>query len=285
MNAVLIEPDGSWTLRGHRWAAEGLELMLLAEPDAVIGHLRRWEERDWWYDEIWAEGGIVVDAGRRDLTFFGGYELVRTIPMRRRYLDVLGVVWAGWRVRWAWRRTADILDPVGLAAWPAEGPARLPLEWGGTGGPPRPQLDVYCHALSVRDSAGTLRLYWGPRRAVRAVLAAGPAVVTGTGPGQPRLTWPDPATWGDGAHVDLRTRTLTYWSIDGMVWPDPADAWPGWRLRFDEDRYENQVAECGGALVMPGPPLPETIEEMTSAAERLKIPSSQREFIGSALRL
>jgi hypothetical protein len=129
MNAVIIEPDGSWTLRGHRLAAEGLDVTLLAEPDAVIAYLRRWEERDWWYDEIWAEGGIVVDASTRELAFFGGCELVRTIPMRRRYLDVLGAVWAGWRVRWAWRRTADILGAIGLAAHPAGGAARPPVEW------------------------------------------------------------------------------------------------------------------------------------------------------------
>jgi hypothetical protein len=70
-----------------------------------------------------------------------------------------------------------------------------------------------------------------------------------------------------------------------MVWPDPGDAWPGWRVRFEEDRYENQVAECGGALVMPGPSLSETIAEMTSAAGRLMLSPGQREFIGSALRL
>jgi hypothetical protein len=285
MNAVIIEPDGSWTLRGHRFAAGGLDVMLLADPDAVLASLRRWEERDWWYDEVWAEGGILVNAGSRELTFFGGYELVRTIPYRRRYLDVLSVVWADWQVRWAWRRTVDILDAVGLAAYPADAVARPQMEWGGVDGTLRPHLEVYCHVLSVREAAGTLRLNWAPRRTVRALLTAGPGALATTGPGQPGLTWPDPGTWGDGAHVDLTTRTLTYWSIDGMVWPGPGDAWRGWQLRFDEDRYENQVAEFGGALVMPGPPLSQTIAEMTSAADRLMLSPGQRELIGSALRL
>jgi hypothetical protein len=41
---VIIEPDGSWTLRGSRWAAEFLDVELLDDPDTVISRLRDWPE-------------------------------------------------------------------------------------------------------------------------------------------------------------------------------------------------------------------------------------------------
>jgi hypothetical protein len=285
MNVVIIEPDRSWTLRGHSWAAEYLDVDLLNEPEAVVANLRQYEERDWWYDEIFAEGGVVVDVGTRELVCFGGYELVRTIPMHRRYLEVLGAVWAGWQVRWAWRRQAGILGAVGLADHPA-GRERLPLEWADKGNVADSWPDLYDHVLSVRDPAGNLRLHLARRRAVRDVLVAGPAIAGTTGAGRATLALPDPGTWGDGAHIDLGTRSLTYWTRDGLVPPPDLDStWPGWQLRFDQDRYENQVAECGGALVMPEPPLGETVAAMIDAIGRLRMPPPRREFIECALRL
>lgn len=285
MNAVIIEADRSWTLRGHSWGAEYLDVDLLNEPDAVIAHLRDYQVRDWWYDEIFAEGGVVVDAGTRELVCFGGFELVRTIPMHRRYLEVLAAVWAGWRVRWAWRRQADILGAIDLVDGPADR-HRLPLEWADKGNVADSWPDLYNHVLSVRDPAGKLRLHLARRRAVRDVLVAGPAIVGTAGPGRATLAQPDPGTWGDGAHIDLGNRTLTYWTRDGLVPPPDLDStWPGWQLRFDQDRYENQVAECGGALVMPEPPVGETVAAMIDAVGRLSMRPPRREFIERALRL
>jgi len=286
MNAVIIEPDGSWTLRGHRWAAEDLDLMLLQEPDAVIASLRTWEECDWFYDDVWAEGGVLVNAGPRELVFFGGFTLVRTIPMRRRYVELLGAVWAGWQVRWAWRHTADILGPVGLTPdRPDLGPA-LPVEWVDAGRATAPSADLYGHVLSVRDPAGKLRLYRARHWALRQVLTAGQGILVRIGPGRATLALPDPASWGDGAHIDVSSRSVACWSRDGLLPPPELDRdWPGWRLRFDEDRYENQVAECGGALVMPEQPLEQTVAEMIDSIARMPMPADKREFIETALRL
>jgi hypothetical protein len=283
---VIIEPDGSCTLRGDNGGAEFLDLILLDEPDAVIASLRSWRERDWWYEHPWDEGGVLVNLGTRELVFFGGFTLVRTIPMRRRYVQALGAVWAGWQVRWAWRHTADILDPIGLAPEPFDVPLP-PAEWADAGLTKVPSTDRYGHLLSVRDPAGNLRLHWAPHWGLRQTLTAGPAILSRIGPGGTRLTLPDPVTWGDGAHIDLNARSLACWSRDGLQPPPDLDrTWPGWRLSLDDDRYENQVAQCGGALVMAEPPLEQTISEMIDSLGWLYVPPSpgERVFIETALR-
>lgn len=83
----------------------------------------------------------------------------------------------------------------------------------------------------------------------------------------------------------MSARTLVYWTVHGMVpLPDPAAAWPGWQLRFDEDRYENQVAGCDGALLMPGPSPEEVVAEMADSVSRLYLAPRERDFIRAALR-
>lgn len=188
MNAVIVEQDGSWTLQGHPRAAEFLDVTLRNEPEAVVSHLRIWEKCEWLYDEVFAEGGVLVNAPTRELVFFGGIELVRTIPMRRKYLEVLAAVWAGWRVRWAWHRTADILGAVGLAASYSLIDPSQPVQWDDAPGGP-----VLYHR--VRDRAGKLRLHRARHRAVRQVLVAGPAILNTIGPGRQTLALPDPMSW------------------------------------------------------------------------------------------
>ena len=65
-----------------------------------------------WFDEVWAEGGVVVDWDNRTLLLFGGEDIVSDISLRRLSLKLLAVVWQNWKIKWTYEEIADIADYV-----------------------------------------------------------------------------------------------------------------------------------------------------------------------------
>jgi len=66
-----------------------------------------------WLDDVWAEGGAVLDLDRKHFLLYGGEDVLNDVPLRRVYLEWLGRVWNGWTVRWACEGIADLADYVG----------------------------------------------------------------------------------------------------------------------------------------------------------------------------
>ncbi|HEY8480553.1 MAG TPA: hypothetical protein VIL71_12040 [Spirillospora sp.] len=73
-----------------------------------------------------------------------------------------------------------------------------------------------------------------------------------------------------GLHVDVPARTAGVWvgtSCTGLV-PALDELWPGWRVEFWEDRYEEQLARCEGAVTVPAHDPVAALDEVMSALER-----------------
>ena len=47
------------------------------------------------------------------LLFYGGADVLHDVPLRRVYLQMLGRVWHGWQIAWAFEGIADVADYVG----------------------------------------------------------------------------------------------------------------------------------------------------------------------------
>jgi hypothetical protein len=61
-------------------------------------------------DDVWAEGGAILDHDRRALLLFGGEDISYDVPTRRLYLRLLSHAWSGWEVRWAYEGVCDLAD-------------------------------------------------------------------------------------------------------------------------------------------------------------------------------
>jgi hypothetical protein len=95
-NFVLVEPDG-WRLFYSHWAGCRMLDALIGGPTLAIRYINALEQVDWWTDELWADGGAVVDLTTRTLKFFGE-ELTSHVPERRAVMRVLPLLWPDFTV-------------------------------------------------------------------------------------------------------------------------------------------------------------------------------------------
>jgi hypothetical protein len=124
-NFVLIDKDG---LRLHysHWGADRVCSMLVAGPDAASRFIAAQHlcdpEREW-LDDIWGEGGAVVDHTTRRLVFFGD-QLMLELPPKRAFMALLSLTWPGWTTQWAYDGVGDLAAASAPTAVATSNPPR-----------------------------------------------------------------------------------------------------------------------------------------------------------------
>lgn len=243
-NFVIVK-DGDWQLYYSHWAGCRILDALIGGPDLALRYaqaLRRCA-RDQWVDPLWADGGAVVDLDRRRVLFFGD-ELMVEMAERRALMEVLAAVWPGYSIGWAYDGTTELAGYVGAelppCAWDMRPGLRLARD-----------RNALCHLVSVVDAAGQIRmwpLWWHLSKAWH-----GPALVDRLpGRGVRSLTW---GTIPEGGlHIDVPRKALGAWqTADTMgIFQALPQLWDGWQAECWEDRFEEQVRRCQGALRIPG---------------------------------
>jgi hypothetical protein len=242
-NLVIVERDG-WSLHYSHWGGARMLDALAFGPNFALRYIRshRLCARDEWTDALWADGGALVDVDQHRLLFFGD-ELMSTMAERRAMLEVLAMTWPGYSLGWAYGGTDEIAAYVG---------AECHWEVGRTG----QQLklargrDGLCQVVSVVGADGILRLWplsWGYSAAW-----LGPSLLNrlpGKGIGRTRREMiPE-----SGVHIDVPKQQVGAWvTTEARGLCDLLqDRWPGWQTDFWEDRYEEQIRRCAGALRVP----------------------------------
>ena len=242
-NFVIVR-DKDWQLYYSHWAGCRMLDALVGGPELALRYAQSLRQcaKDEWVDPIWADGGAVVDLDRRRLLFFGDGLMVE-MPERRALMSVLAAVWPDYAICWAYDGTAELAGYVG-----AELP---PHDWD-----KQPKLrlardrNALCHLVSVVDAEGQLRmwpLWWHLSKAWH-----GPALLDKLpGRGVRSLTLgkiPE-----GGVHIDVPRKTLGAWqTADTMgFFQALPDLWGGWQTECWEDRFEEQVIRCNGALRVP----------------------------------
>ncbi|MFA7511928.1 MAG: hypothetical protein WCZ29_15735 [Mycolicibacterium vanbaalenii] len=240
-NIVLVDHDG-WQLRYSHWAGCRMLDALLAGPEMATRYILAQETSEFWTDDLWSDGGLLLDLVAHRLLFFGE-EIMTRMNERRAMFQVLEILWSGYSISWAYGATAEIAAYVG---------ARIPL----CDNPSRPELktaadaDRLHHLVTVTSGNGRVRawpLWWGSSAAWH-----GPQLLDmlpGTGKSSLRLgILPE-----SGVHIDETNETVGVWVTNpnpGLVWWLP-QLWPGWRAEFWEDRYEEQLRRCGPLITAP----------------------------------
>lgn len=242
-NIVLVDHDG-WQLRYSHWGGCRLLDALLAGPELATRYILAQQTSDFWTDELWSDGGLVLDLVEHRLLFFGE-ELMSTVNERRALFAVLEMLWPGYSISWAYGATAEIAAyvgaPVPLRDIPSEPELRLTKD----------PAHLH-HLVTVIDRMGRARawpLCWGSSAAWH-----GPKVLEMLpGPGEPSLQMeilPE-----SGVYINVPNKTLGVWMnqpIPGLLRWLPR-LWPGWKTEFWEDRFDEQFRRCGSQIKAPAP--------------------------------
>ncbi|MCB9521412.1 MAG: hypothetical protein H6708_31545 [Kofleriaceae bacterium] len=197
-----------------------------------------------WLDEVWAEGGVVLDHDRRLLLFWGGEDLEYDIAERRVFLALMRGPWRGWDVRWAYEGIADLADACGVPR------ARVLVDRADDAGPidlAAPEDPSWVSgAVSARLDDGTIRIF--PLDSHRPMIVRADAVRAAAAVGRDELHLPElPSA---GTHVDLVRGTIELWYAHpaAEVGARLARHVPELRLIDHRDRFEAQLDACAGTL-------------------------------------
>src|SRR5688572_33088903 len=109
-NLIVID-GGQRELYYSHWAANRLDCDLFWGPAIATAFARRQRsEADGaeLLDEVWAEGGAIIDHATRTLCWYGGQRASYDIPYRRVLLRMMRELWPGWTVRWAAQGIFDL---------------------------------------------------------------------------------------------------------------------------------------------------------------------------------
>ena len=243
-NFVIVK-DQDWQVYYSHWAGCRMLDALIGGPDLALRYvesLRACAKNDW-VDPLWADGGALVDLDRRRLLFFGDGLMV-SMPERRAMMAVLAAMWPGYAIGWAYDGTIELAGYVGanlrLQSWDDRPGIKLADD-----------LTAMCHLVSVVDAAGRVRmwpLWWGDLNKAW----HGPALLDLLpGRGLRRVALgkiPE-----GGVHIDVSRKTVGVWeTADAMgIFRALPHLWSGWTAECWEDRFDEQVLGCKGALRVP----------------------------------
>jgi hypothetical protein len=242
-NFVIVK-DQEWQLYYSHWGGCRMLDALIGGPELALRYARslRRCEKDEWTAPSWCDGGALVDFDRHRVLFFGDSFMVE-MPARRAVMSVLPALWPDYTIGWAYDGTTELAGYVGaeLGPDPWDQKPTLRLARG---------RNHMCHLVSVVGFDGQLRfwpLWWHLSKAWH-----GPALLDklpGTGITRIKLgKIPE-----GGVHIDVPRKTLGAWqTADTMGFFQALPGlWSGWRTECWDDRYENHVEACGGALRVP----------------------------------
>lgn len=256
-NLIIVE-HREYTLYYSHWCANTLTRDLFWGPEHAISFVsaQRAVDETGWLDDVWAEGGAVVDCDHQVLLLFGGEDILYDVPLRRVYLAMLRQVYRGWEVRWAHEGIAEIADYVGyprdlvLSAKPDNSTSDTSLS-------PPEQLEWTGLVGSFRTVDGQLELF-PLHSGVEHYLLAGPTLLDKRERAKPVDRVPLDQWLGyefptGGFHVDVPAKRVEYWAANDL--PDTAwrvsQRWPSWKVTWHRDAFEWQLKATSGKLQFP----------------------------------
>jgi hypothetical protein len=241
-NLVVVDDDG-WRLYYSHWVANGIYRRLAAGPDAALAFVRAQspaDPRDGWLDDVWSEGGALIDVPARRLLWYGNDWMIE-LPAWRVFRRVLAETWPGWRVDWAYDGIGDLAAHVGVDR-------------------------AVVRNLSEDRFAAAPYVSYDLDELVRPDDAELPANEQGS---YTLLTVRTDrlAAWvlseNDECQLAWLGPVWTHAVCPGLL---PLDRrWPGWTVTFWRDGYEHQLAAAGGAVTVPACDEAAALDQLTGA--------------------
>src|SRR5689334_9883307 len=93
---LIIVKDNGYDIYYSHWCANTLPTDMFWGPEHGINFIKnqkKVEPENGWLDDIWAEGGAVIDLDKKVFLLYGGEDILYNIPLRRLYLKLINQVW------------------------------------------------------------------------------------------------------------------------------------------------------------------------------------------------
>jgi hypothetical protein len=207
------------------------------------------DNRDDWLDEVWCEGGAVIDQDRQLLLWFGGEDIMHDVPLRRAHTALMQHLWTNWSIRWSYGAIAELGEYLDF---PAEKfLSDLELD-------PAESFRILHEYPEDNDTLLTVRKD-GDTSATRVSgdeesleLGENQAEILLGFPRKPHLSWTGEMPTG-GVHIDLDNRTIYYWRADpaAAIEERVRRAWPSWQTEWLADKFARHLQIAGMNVHLP----------------------------------
>jgi hypothetical protein len=258
---LIIATKDAYELYYNHWCANTLTEDLFWGAERAVEFIRKQkkvDEVDGWLDNIWAEGGCVVDEDKKVLLIFGGEDIMYDIPLRRIYLKLLAIVWDGWDIRWAYEGIADLADYVG---YPRENvisedkDRELDISFN-----PPEEKEWVSGICSIEADDNDIMIFPLGRN-VEEYLIYGPVILRkidkSIAYNKFQLSdWTSDFPTG-GFHINLIERTIDFWSAfdSAGLLNSLQNEWTGWKINWNQDKYEKQIMASKNSINLQMPSL------------------------------
>ena len=275
-NLIIIE-NGEKKVYYDHWIAINLDRTLFWDFTFVLEYIKAQERvgDEMWLDELFAEGGAVVDVDKKYLLWFACGDVGRFVPYRRKFLELQRKIWEGWEVEWASRGVVDMAEYVGYPKenvlndfrWDEEN-RRLKM--------PKAKRDIDGIGSWIDRSSDT-KLYPYNWHHAKDYLELG-AEIFEIMRNAKSFSELNLAKWRCefpkcGFVIDDKKRLIEFWEVAPCA--DTVNRlkaiWDDWEIVWHQDNYEFQLNKLNGKLVFPKTSERKILQEIE---ERLLVPKT-----------
>ena len=248
-NLVILR-NAEWQLFYDHWCANRLDIELFWGPLLATSFIEQrapLPDKNDWLDEVWCEGGVILDEDAQLLTWFGGEDIEDDIPLRRVFFELMKRQWPDWQLRWAEGGIVELGCYLGLSAEKflvnrkPSGGFRVLTEY----------IEDNDVLLTVKQKGVTLvtRMSGDEESLEFGASQLGELLHF---PLTESLVWLGYMPTG-GVHIDVDTHNLSYW------WANPvpaieeriSQAWNGWHAKWLHDRFEEHLNLASANIKLP----------------------------------
>ncbi len=217
------------------WGAQKVTRDFFFGPDMAIAVVRSTAVTDQLLDDVWAEGGAVINLDRKRLRLWGGEDVGFDIGQRELWLELLALSWPDWDVAWADHGIFELADQIGIPRTDVRGKGFEAFEPNESSGLNLDHSGSPDSFVTLRNENGQLNDFLldpepesliaeGPRLLEMLKAHAESAIPKEDDPLWPHL----------GIYFDVNSKSM--WMSYGSTFdPDVDEAvsriWPGWAVR------------------------------------------------------
>jgi hypothetical protein len=264
---LIIVRNKSYELYYSHWCANTLPKDLFWGEQYAIKFIEMQTKVDesGWLDDVWAEGGAILDLDKKKLIIYGGEDILYDIPLRNLYLKLMRNTWYEWEIQWAYEGIIDLATYVG---YPKEKVLTsseddindLSLA------PPEEKNWVNTVA-SVKFSQNELLLF--PLcGGIDVYLSYGPDLINKIDKsyGHKSISldeWSKDFPVG-GFHIDIMSKRLEFWHANDIpnISQELQSKWSDWEVIENYSNYETQYKSTNGLLKFQDISQPQLLEEL-----------------------
>ena len=240
-----LKLDQSYELFYSHWGASQVHHDFFWGPDLALSFVRSQRVTTEWLDEVWCEGGALLDLPGKKLMLFGAEDLAYDFRLRNVYLKLLKHNWLGWEIHWAEHGILDLAKAVGEAPERVLCDQKLELESGWE------VLETASHAKDwsqVLVEVGTEKIYTIENSSEQ-VLLRGPKLLQDLPAEKTELFLGPNEPPEAGIFIEPETKCIRYWVAKAhpLFHEWMRQAWVGWDIECDQDMAEEHVQELAKA--------------------------------------